>query len=444
MGCFASGPTNKSVPCVRSARHLRRYSDEEILRIAILGGGGAGVCTALELASHQHHVDIYEQDAEPVQRASRINEGKIHQGFLYAKDASLRTARTMAHGALNFTACLSRWIDIGPDILNLSTPFIYAVHTDTMLNVDSLRRHFTSCCSILGELQAASGLRYLDRDEPANFQQLAQRDIECILNPETITAAFITSERSVDARRIAGRLREAVLAEPRVSFIGGARVVDVERHDGRYLVSFNDGEPQRSGPYDHVVNALWEGRLAIDQRLGIAPPRGWIHRHKFGHRVSVPIRPEDLPSVTMVLGAFGDIVNFSSGGFYLSWYPIGMVGSTRDLQPPIDWTHLSTSARNDVFDRSLKRWTELCPKIQDIAFDRNMVDPSSGIIFAWGETDIDDPDSKLHDRYQIGIRSVECYHSINTGKYTLMPYLALKAAQRVLGLETNDRGLPED
>ena len=64
------------------------------------------------------------------------------------------------------------------------------------------------------------------------------------------------------------------------------------------------------------------------------------------------------------------------------------------------------------------------------------------MIFAWGESDISDPHSKLHDRYQIGVHSVDRYHSVNTGKYTLVPYFGLKAAERVLGIESNDFGLP--
>jgi glycine/D-amino acid oxidase-like deaminating enzyme len=412
------------------------------LRIAILGGGGVGTCAALEIARHGHHVDVFEQDAQPVWRASRVNEGKIHQGFLYAKDTSLRTARMMARGALTFTACLSRWIDVGPDSLNFSTPFMYAVHRDTQVDVARLRVHFAACCSIFAEMQAASGLRYLGRDEPAHFSPLDRREIEQAFDPQVITAAFITSEYSIDPRVIAHRLGAALLAEPRVSFIGGARVVDVARRNGGYQVAYDDGSAQMAGPYDHVVNALWEGRLAIDQRLGLAPEQSWIHRHKFGNRVGVALGRSDLPSVTIVLGPFGDVVNFGANGFFLSWYPSGMVASSHALEPPRDWNELSAPTRHEIFERSLERWLGICPKLNDVTFDRAAVDPASGAIFAWGDSDIGDPASKLHDRYEIGIHSVDRYHSINTGKYTMVPYLGLKTAERVLSLEPDHLGLP--
>ena len=135
--------------------------------------------------------------------------------------------------------------------------------------------------------------------------------------------------RPVDPRTVADRLRAALLAEDRISFVGGARVTGVRETDrGAYTIAFDDGASQTAGPYTHVVNALWEGRLAIDMALGIAPPETWIYRHKFGNRVDTPLAPDDLASVTMVLGPFGDIVNFGANGLYLSWYPHGMVAAS--------------------------------------------------------------------------------------------------------------------
>ena len=53
---------------------------------------------ALELAERGYVVDLYEQDAELIARASRWNEGKIHLGFVYAKGQS-RTSASSREGA---------------------------------------------------------------------------------------------------------------------------------------------------------------------------------------------------------------------------------------------------------------------------------------------------------------------------------------------------------
>ena len=56
-----------------------------------------------------------------------------------------------------------------------------------------------------------------------------------------------------------------------------------------------------------------------------------------------------------------------------------------------------------------------------------------GVIVAWGETDIYDPESELHRRYEIGVTSIGRYHSIDPGKLTMAPYFAEKCADRIAG-----------
>ena len=56
-----------------------------------------------------------------------------------------------------------------------------------------------------------------------------------------------------------------------------------------------------------------------------------------------------------------------------------------------------------------------------------------GVIVAWGETDIDDPGSELHERHRIGVRSDRGHHSVDPGKLTMAPYFALECAERVTG-----------
>lgn len=401
-------------------------------RIAILGGGGAGCCAALEIANHGQDVDIYELDPVPVTRASRVNEGKIHLGFLYANDPTQRTAAIMARGALAFGDCISRWLDLAPEDLVLSTPFLYAVHRDSLLTPDQLRRHYQKCCTELAELQELHGLRYLGMQEPLTFRELTEDEVGSVLAPRHFATVFWTSERAVDPRVIASRLRAAVLGAQSITFRGECLVVGLKRDArGRFHVELDDGTTE--GPYDQVVNALWSGRLPIDRLMGLEPSRRWIHRHKFGSRVRIPLSSRQPPSVTMVLGPFGDIVNFGANGLYLSWYPIGMVDTSSQLEPTRGWTDADAGFRRDIFRRSLAEWTRYCPMLDDLEFDDAAVDPASGVISAWGSTDIDDPHSELHERFSIGVRSVDGYHSIDTGKYTTMPYLALKTAQRVLG-----------
>jgi hypothetical protein len=102
---------------------------------------------------------------------------------------------------------------------------------------------------------------------------------------------------------------------------------------------------------------------------------------------------------------------------------------------PPEWDgELTRAQRLAVFQRSLAAWVERCPALSGVKFSEENVDPGGGVIFAWGETGIEDHHSKLHDRYDIGVYSRGNYHSVNTGKFTTSPYMGLRTAERILGL----------
>ncbi|MEL6649071.1 MAG: hypothetical protein AAFQ05_15555, partial [Pseudomonadota bacterium] len=190
-------------------------------------------------------------------------------------------------------------------------------------------------------------------------------------------------------------------------------------------------DAQSDGPYHQVINATWEGRLAVDASMGIAPPKSYSLRHKYGHRVRLRLAPDDMPSLTMVLGPFGDIVNFGDRGFYLSWYPRGMTFMTASEGVDPNWHQIDRQERLANFRSSQEVWQELCPMLRKLDFVEDDIDPTSGLIYALGDTDIDDHDSKLHTRHEVGVSSVDGYHTVNTGKFTLFPLMAMTVVERV-------------
>lgn len=66
--------------------------------------------------------------------------------------------------------------------------------------------------------------------------------------------------------------------------------------------------------------------------------------------------------------------------------------------------------------------------------DLGDVTVKGGVIVAWGETDIYDPASELHRRYEIGVTSSGRFHSVDPGKLTMAPFFAeLCAAHLIAG-----------
>jgi hypothetical protein len=182
-----------------------------------------------------------------------------------------------------------------------------------------------------------------------------------------------------------------------------------------------------------IVNAAWEGRLALDRQLGLAQS-GWVHRLKYRAMVRLP-RSEDfaaMPSVTMVLGRYGDVVIYPDGSAYLSWYPAAMRGWSHELSPPEAWqAACSGNVPAEDFRKISGEMIEAISPWYPAIAQAETVTVDAGVIVAHGQTDVDDPDSGLHTRDRVGVQSIGGYHSLDAGKLTTAPMFALRAANCV-------------
>jgi len=399
-------------------------------RVAVLGGGITGVCAALELADRGLNVDLYEQNDLLVSQASYWNEGKIHLGLVYAQDSSRRTARMMIEGAMSFRPLLKRWIETQTLDRAVSNPFHYAVHRQTMTPVEDVEAHFRSVAEWIRAVSRQPGAEYVAPLEGWIWRP-SEDGTRCF--SEDIVASYVTEERSLDPTIIAAGLRAAAAASPRLTVLAGRTVDRVEQRRGTgFVVSSQADGHRHTDEYGAVVNALWQNRLGIDASLGLAEDRPVLHRFKVGLHSKPAFVPGDLPSVTFVLGPFGDIVNFGHR-VYLSWYPAGHVLTSLDRTPPIFEVGLLGTDLARVETETLDALVALLPV--DARALRGSVgqwEMGGGYITAWGKTGIDDAHSRLHERFEIGVQSTGHYHSIDTGKYTTGPFLAERVCGRIV------------
>jgi glycine/D-amino acid oxidase-like deaminating enzyme len=408
------------------------------MRVAIIGGGLTGACAALELAERGCSVDILEAGSTLVSKASFWNEGKIHLGFVYAKDASGKTARTMIRGALQFRPLMCRWIDSASIDAALSTPFHYAVHRDGMLQATAVRAHFARVKDLFEAERRLPGRSYLAPVEGPLWRRLDERQRNEVYEGTLIEDAYLTGERSIDPRRVAGEITKAVDRAVHIDALTGATVTAVSIGDkGRVTVCFTrDGHGHRE-TYDQVVNASWQNRLAIDATAGLNVSRRVIHRYKVALHETRAYAGPAMPSTTFIVGCFGDTVSFADRT-YLSWYPSGHILTSTSLRPPAHPPDVVPFDEGAMIASTTRELSRLIPShrrhLQDAA-RRWLV--GGGYITAWGSTGIEDPTSRLHERYQVGITSHGPYHSVDTGKYTLAPLLAHETCARVLGSRTH-------
>ncbi len=402
--------------------------------VTVLGAGLTGAATALELASRGVEVTLVDRDERPGNRASLRNEGKIHLGLLYANDRSLASAAFQLRGALCFRRLLTAWVGPEADDLACSTPFSYLVANDSLLPPDQLSEHYESVEDLYQRhLKDDRTADYLGR-RPARLWERDSATGSLPFNSRRLRAVFRTAELAIDTDRLALLLRRAVAGSARIRFLPSHHVRSVERRSGAFDVEGSAPAGAWKIRTDQVVNALWEGRLAIDRTAGVHVEPGWVHRLKYRVIARLPQRLRTGPSATIVLGRYGDVVVRRDGTAYLSWYPSGLRGWTHDLSPPPEW---DAPCRGEVdsgeasgiareFLHVLEDWYPGIGDSEPIAVD-------AGSILAWGRSDVDDPASALHNRSCVGVVSQDGYHSIEPGKLTTAPLVAVQAAAAVLG-----------
>jgi len=402
------------------------------MRIAVAGAGFQGACIALELARRGHKVELFDRNVTPVCEAGLGNEGKIHLGLTYGMDRSHRTIPVMLNGALHFAGYLGRWIDFSESEAGLSTPFYYGVHPDSQLRPEEIATHFGRVQAAYADLRSATRLDYLYQQDQQVYEEVSKRPEAELFHGSGFLSIYRTLERSVETESIAKKLRRAVAEQPNVAFIGNATVkaAAFEMSEKPILEFEQDGERHTQG-YDHVVNALWAGRLALDATLSVVPRRSWLMRNKVGILIRHDRPDSFIPSLTVVLGSYGDVVNYQNGSYYLSWYPVCMVGKSSGARiAPWD-EGMDEALRKTIIEKTVTALSGMCPALRSLVAGDHTIRIKGGTIFAWGAQDIDHVESELHTRYDIGIQSYGRYHSVNTGKYTMAPLYAVELANRI-------------
>jgi glycine/D-amino acid oxidase-like deaminating enzyme len=397
------------------------------MRVAVLGAGIQGSCVALELARQGVEVDLVDRAGTAMTGASGHNEGKVHLGYVYANDPSRRTARTMIEGGLAFWPLLRTWLGDGLADVTTGEPFFYAVHRDSLLDVPAVETHFADCQAIVAEVLGGREPDYPGADPRTPPRRLTDTELAERFDPRTVVAAYATSEGAVDPVALASVVRRRLHAEPLVRLRADTEVRAVTPLlDG--AVVHTDGWDEQ---YDHVVNALWDGRLAVDLTAGVGAERPWLYRMKYFVRLGPATA---LPSTTILLGPFGDVVTYADGQAFLSWYPAGRLGTSAEVRPPAWTTTLEGVPAKEVLAGIVAGLAAVVPGVDRVPASA-LADARvlGGVIFAHGHTDIDDPASVLHERHEIGPVSHGRYHSVDTGKLTMAPLFARRLVERILG-----------
>ena len=392
----------------------------------------AGICTSLELAKRGFAVDLYDRNARPLCEASRVNEGKIHLGFVYAKDTTLNTVRLLQDGAMRFKTRLEAFV---PDTaFQASAPFDYLVADDSLVSVNLIAEHFSKVQDIYNQkLCTSDSHNYLGSRPEQLSLPFGPPPSPAFFQTGKIVASCATKELAIDPDRLADALEDTAERSKYIQFYPCHEIESVNRSGSSFRVCGTSNSGSWFKSYNQVVNALWNSRLLIDASAGLPLPASWNFRLK----LRVLCEPSDeaafQSSYTMMHGPYGDLVRCADDRLYLSWYPSCMRGWSSELKPPDSWSkyyrqrmprgEMKTIA-GEILKQAGRDWMPALANLKPI-------DVLGGIICGSGTLDIDHHQSGLHQRDEAGVYSQGGFHSVNTGKYTLAPYLASEAAHRV-------------
>lgn len=399
-------------------------------RIAVLGSGIMGSSAAIFLARKGVTVDMFDASEHPFAAASRWNEGKIHLGYLYSGDPSLKTAHRLIRGGLSFKPLVEELIGCNLDSSTTFEDDLFLCHRNSVVSVDAMARYFDEVTQTLQRYQHIG--RYLNRHGKWRFRKIAGNELSRRASPDEIVAGFVVPERSVLTNWVADRYVDALRATNNIELWLGTRVTAAmpEEPDlihGNWYVDTSRG---RFGPFDYVINALWEGKLAIDHSAGLALPKSWSNRYRLAlfTRTRTPV---STASFVIATGPFGDVKNYNYRDFYLSWYPKGLIVNSSSLSPPAPPV-LEGAAERQLTDSILDSLSNLVPDVKKIRDDAETTRLGGGWVFASGQGELDDPMSTLHSRSAFGLARRGRYLSVDTGKYSTAPWMAKELADSLL------------
>src|SRR3954449_11407796 len=200
---------------------------------------------------------------------------------MYANDPSLATARLMMQGALAFAPFFERHLGLAKHSMTTSHPAAYVVHRDSQRTPEQVSHYLSSVHAMVRGASGGKCKAYFGSELSGELRTWSAAERAAQFDPEVALAAFDTPEVAIDPVALARAVRQRIAAEPRIEVRPRHEVLSVQ--DDRGLeVSLKTADGLSRERFTHVVNALWDGRFAIDEKLGLRPERSWMHRLKYG------------------------------------------------------------------------------------------------------------------------------------------------------------------
>lgn len=253
-------------------------------RAVVLGGGFFGCATAIHLAQKGWSVDVLEQEDQLMQRASYVNQARLHNGYHYPR--SFQTA-------IRSRANMPQFCEVYPDAAFTEFRPLYAIaRYDSKVSA----RGFVHFCK-------ASGIP-LQRATPQDRSLFDHRLIEEVF--EAVEPAFDARALLAQALKVMPALGVRVHLHTRVTGVTSAATAT----QGLLVKTQTDGG--FSAPW--VFNCTYAALNHVSGRQG--PPQMSL-QHKISEVLLVQPPPElKGRGITLMDGDFFSIMPFPARGLH--------------------------------------------------------------------------------------------------------------------------------
>jgi glycine/D-amino acid oxidase-like deaminating enzyme len=315
--------------------------------VVIVGGGFYGCCLALFLRSVTRRILVVEASTGLLERASRVNQARIHTGFHYPRSFT--------------TAMRSRALQE-----RFTRDFKHAVVAD-----------FDMLYGIAAHRSKVSASRFARMYEVigAPFSR-APRQLRLLFDPKLIEDVFVCREFAFDWTALRDHL-QARLASNRVRIRMGEIVETTHCESNRVIVRLGDGQELTAS---HVFNVTYANINNLALRSRLAP---FALKHELAEVALIEPPPE----------LAGLAVTVMDGPFFSSMpYPAENLYSLSHVRytPHFSWVDSSTGlSPYQINDRLTKasRWRHMVqdakrflPCMQDVIYRHSLFDVKTVLV----------------------------------------------------------------
>lgn len=339
----------------------------------VIGGGFYGCSLALHLAREGRRVLVLEKEGQILQRASAVNQARIHNGYHYP-----RAILTAIRSRVNYRPFLQ---DFKEAVVDQFESYYAIART---LSKVTASQFDVFCRRIGAPLQRA----------PAAVQRL--------FNPDRIEDVFRVEECAFDFQKLRGLLQRR-LQEAGVTLSLETAATRVESWEaGRIRVRFNQKDRAESCLAGRVYNCAYAGMNRVLKDSGLQPIP---FKYEITEMALVEL-PEPLRrmAVTVMCGPFFSFVPFPSRGLHtLSHVRYTPHAAWREGEQPPARAWPEDGARPTAFAHMLKDAVRYLPALKDARYRESLWEVKT--LLPKSEMDDSRPILFLKDH---GIRNLTC------------------------------------